>query len=410
MDKKQIFKKLNNGEIKLYQIEKYTDKKNAIHIRREFIEKKAKCKLTAANKYAFNEDRIYGKNCENVIGGVSLPVGLSGPILVKGNSANGEYYAPIATTEGALVASINRGAKVLTQSGGVKVISEYKGMTRAPLFRCKNIESVSKFKKWFRKNFNKIKIVGDKTDKFLKVKEYDIYSNGKNVWVRFVFDTSDAMGMNMAVIATKSMCEYIEKEFKKIRTIAISGNLCVDKKPAALNLIKQRGWYIEAEAIISKNLIEKNLKSSIEQIYEVNKNKIWVGGQMSGALGFNAHTANMIAGVFIATGQDPSHVVEGSLSSTNIEVQGDELYVHVFIPSLNIGTVGGGTGLANQKEYTELLLSNTNSKIHEKKNTNKTQKYAEILAAIIMAGELSLHAAFASKTFVKAHSDLGRGK
>ncbi|MBD3362613.1 3-hydroxy-3-methylglutaryl-CoA reductase [Candidatus Dojkabacteria bacterium] len=412
MKKKDIIKQLNQNKIKLYEIEKYTDHNKAIEIRREYIADLINAKLDSLSKFPFSPKKIYGRNCENVIGGACLPIGIAGPMTVKGNHANGEYLIPLATTEGALVASVNRGSKIIRESGGATVTSKYVGITRAPLFRVKNIKEASKFEKWFKDNFKKIKKVGDQTDKYLTIKEYEFYSNGKNIWIRFVFDTGDAMGMNMAVIATKKICSWIETEYKGIKTIAISGNMCIDKKPAYINTIKGRGRIVEAEVTVPQNIVKKYLKSNPEDILEVNKNKIWLGGQMAGSFGFNAHAANMLAAIFIATGQDPAQVVGGSLASLNMEKNKEGLYIHTRIPSLNIATVGGGTTLATQNECQKIILSNISKNLKEKeeKEINLTQKLAEIIGTAVLAGEISLHAAFASRTFVKAHKDLGRCK
>lgn len=415
MNKEEILQKLDSGEIKLYGIEKNCDPNEAIVIRKEYIEKKLNFSLANIKEYPYDASKIYGRNCENVIGVATLPVGVAGPIKVLGEHAYGEYFVPIATTEGALVASVNRGAKTISDSGGAIVRSEYVGITRAPLYRLKNIAKAKEFIKWVTNNFEKIKEIGNSTDKFLNVTTFEPYSNGKNVWLRFSFNTGDAMGMNMAVIATKAMSEWMESNFEGVETLCISGNMCTDKKAASINVISGRGRMVEAEIVIPREIVERDLKTTVTKVIEVNHNKVWLGSQMAGSLGFNAHVANMIAGIFIATGQDPAHVVDASLTSTNMEAESNgDLYMHIRIPALNIATFGGGTSLATQSDYQKMIITNVSDNLKENTdplslgNINNTQKLAEIIGATLLAGELSLHAAFANNTFVKAHTDFGR--
>lgn len=405
----QIFEKLMNGSIKLYKLEELLDKATAISLRRKYFEKKLGIDLSSTSSFPFNPDKVYGRNCENVIGSASLPVGVAGPIKVFGKDANGEYIIPIATTEGALVASINRGAKLINMAGGSNSISTYVGITRAPIYRLNSIRDVERFKKWVSTNIENIRSKIKETDQFIDLINLDTFSNGKNVWLRIQFDTKDAMGMNMAVIACKHLSEWMEGEFAGLKTIAISGNLCVDKKPAAMNIINGRSRIVESEVTISKEIIESELSTTVEKIVEVNRNKIWVGGHMSGSLGFNAHVANIVAGVFIATGQDPAQVVGASMASTTMEMdENEDLYAHVRIPELDVATFGGGTTLPTQNQLQKLMLKNISSEIFEEENHSLTNKLAEILGAGALAGEISLAAAFANDGFVKAHTDFGR--
>lgn len=410
MENEDLLEKLIKDEVKIYELEKYVSKKEAAEVRKKFIETKTGADLSNLENYSFDPEKVYGRNCENLIGGASMPLGVAGPMMVKADNANGEYFIPLATTEGALIASINRGAKTISMSGGANVVCEYVGITRAPLFRLESIGKAREFKVWFTENYEKIKELAESTDSYLTLKNYKIYTNGKNVWVRINFDTGDAMGMNMAVVATKSMCDYIERNFDGVRTLAISGNMCIDKKPGFINAVEGRGRIVEAEAVIPADVVKRYLKCDVDDVLEVNKNKTIVGSIMAGSLGFNAHTANMLAGIFIATGQDPAQVVGGSLSSTIMEKQGEDLYVHVRIPSLNIATVGGGTGLASQNNCLKMILSNVSDELKEREDINNTDKLAEIIAVAVLAGEISLHAAFAGGSFVKAHEDLGRSK
>jgi hydroxymethylglutaryl-CoA reductase (NADPH) len=405
----EIFRQLIKGTVKIYKLEELTDKSTAISLRRKYIEHKLNLNLESISKFSFDPDKIFSRNCENVIGGATLPVGVAGPILVRGDDANGEYFVPIATTEGALVASVNRGAKLINLSGGATTISTYVGITRAPLYRLESIRKAREFVSWVMKNLDVIRSKIQQSDKFIDMIDLTPYTNGKNVWLRIQFNTKDAMGMNMAVVATKHLSDWMESQFDGLRTVAISGNLCVDKKPASINIIEGRGRIVEAEVTISKKTIINELNTTVEKIVEVNRNKIWVGGHMSGSLGFNAHVANVVAGVFIATGQDPAHVVGGSMASTTMETTEDgDLYAHVRIPELNVATFGGGTMLSDQSQLRDLMIGNLSQELTEPENVNNTNKFAEVLGAACLAGEISLLAAFANDGFVKAHTDLGR--
>lgn len=407
MNKAEIIEKLRKGEIKIYEIESHTENAQiAMDIRREYIETILDLDLSEVADTAFDPGQVHSRNCENVIGQASLPVGIVGPLKIQTDTLEASFFIPLATTEGALVASVNRGISIITKSGGSITTSKYNGITRAPLFRTSGIKSSKNLIRYVKENFQDLKGLAESTNTYLKLKDYETETNGRSVWIRFHFDTDQAMGMNMAVVATKAICDYLEKQVDDIKTIAISGNLCIDKKPATINTISGRGYHVEAEVIIPKELVEKYLKCSVEQIVETNTRKIWQGSALAGSLGFNAHIANMIAAAYIALGQDPAHVVDASVSYTTMEEKSGDLYAVVKIPSMNLATVGGGTGLTTQSKYLELVLKNIDGDMP--KDINKAKLLSQILGATVLAGEISLAAAFASDSFVKAHEDLGR--
>jgi len=405
-NKKKILAQLSKGEIKLYEIEKFTDLDQAIIIRREYLKTLTKSALDSVKIFSFSPEQIYHRNCENVIGGVSLPVGIAGPILVNGEYAKGKFFVPFATTEGALVASINRGMKVINESGGASTSVIYHGITRAPVFKTSSLKDSKVFVKFIQDNLANLKKITMSTGRFIKLIKFTPFINGKSVWLRFHFDTKDAMGMNMAVKATQAITDYVTKK-TNVKLVAISGNMCIDKKPAMINTLLGRGRSVQAEVKVQREVAEKYLNTTIEDMFDVNFRKIWQGSNFSGSLGYNAHIANIVVANFIATGQDPAHVVDASVSTTTMEIEGNQLYVFVNIPSLNVATVGGGTSLASQAELINLMLANVDS---SKQIKNRTDAFAEILGAAILAGEINLHAAFSNNTFVKAHEDLGRSK
>ncbi len=406
MNEKEIIEKLEKGKLGLRSIDKHLSPKDAADVRRKFVEKKTGVSLENTSNYSFDVDTATKKNIENMVGATHVPLGVAGPLVIDGDFAKGEFYIPLATTEGALVASVSRGCRAITNAGGAKVFAENKGMTRAPVFKVSGIEEGRKLVQWVEKNFSRIKNVAESTTRFGELKKIHPWICGKNVYLRFVFDTKDAMGMNMAVVACdKVVVELIEKE-TKVKCIALSGNMCVDKKPSFMNYVKGRGKRVHAEAVLKRNIIEKILKTTPEDLVEVNYRKSMVGSAMAGSLGFNAHFANMVAALYIATGQDPAHVVGGSMGMTTVELEGKDLYISVYMPNVNIGTVGGGTGLATQKEALEMLG------VYGAGNTpgDNAMKLAEIVGATVLAGELSVLGALATGDLAKAHVMLGRGK
>lgn len=367
--------------------------------RREFLEKELNIELDKTGEFSFEENQAVGRNIENLIGATQIPLGVAGPIRVKGQGERvKDHYVPCATTEGALVASISRGCKATTESGGINIYVENVGITRGPVFKLKNLDETMKAKIWIEKNFKVLAKLAESTSTHLKLLKTDYGIAGRNLFVRFYFDTQDAMGMNMATIATKAIVNFIEQE-TNAKCISLAGNFDIDKKPAWLNFINGRGKRVWAEATLSQKIIKDVLKTTPKAIVEVVERKCHLGSMMSGSLGFNAHFANVIAAIFAATGQDLAHVVEGSLGVTTAEILEDgSLYFSIYLPSLIIGTVGGGTHLPTQKEALQIM------------KVSSMLEYAMVASAAILAGELSLIASLAEGSLAKAHNKLGRGK
>lgn len=340
-------------------------------------------------------------NCENMIGTVAVPVGIAGPLLINGTYSKGNYVIPLATTEGKLVASVNRGCKAITKSGGVSVQIEKIGITRAPVFRVDTIEQQKTFITWLLQNETLLKQETKKTSHYLELIKLESRTVMPYIFVTFYFDAKDAMGMNMAT----SACDYLIRTLitpkTHVRCIALSSNYCTDKKPAALNLIRGRGFSANAFAYIPQEIVKTILKTTLHDLEEVYHAKIVTGSLLAGALGANAHIANIIAAIYIATGQDPAHVVEGSLGSTELEIKDDMLYIAVQCPCIVCGVVGGGTDLPKQHEALELL-----DVMADPKNPGiANYRFAEIIAAACLAGEISLLAALASGDLARAHDE-----
>lgn len=371
--------------------------------RRKFIEKKKNVSLPAIGEYPKEMEIAQYKNCENMIGCSHIPLGMAGPIPIRGSYARGEYYIPLATTEGALVASVNRGCKAVSLSGGVKVITSFAGITRGSVFKSKGIAESHKLKTWIDDHFQLLSKLADSTSSHLKLLKIETGLFGMNFFVRFSFDTQDAMGMNMVTIAAQKMTEEITR-LTGNDCVAVAGNFDVDKKPAWLNFLLGRGRQVWAEVVLSKNTIEEVLKSTPERLHQVALRKCIYGSIISGSLGFNAHYANIIAALFIATGQDVAHTVEGSLGITSTEIVNNGIYTSVYLPDLPIGVVGGGTNLPSQKEALSILG------IFGGDHGKNASQFAEIIGGAVLAGEISLLSSLSEGSLALAHKKLARGK
>jgi len=380
--------------------------------RRLVLEKLLKVDLGNIGSFSLDETTGVSCNCENMIGVSQIPLGIAGPLRLlrhgsgqvrSGSSTPKEYFVPLATTEGALVASVNRGYKAVTESGGVLVDTEKIGATRGPVFRIKGINERKRLDEFLKKNLKRLKEVAAGTDPHLSLKSYSTACVGRNYYVRFVFDTEDAMGMNMGTIATQVIADFIEEK-TGIKCLSISGNYCVDKKPSWLNFTSGRGFEVWAEVLLTKKVLQDVLKTSAQKFYDVWLAKCMVGSAMSGSMGFNAQFANIVAAMFLATGQDPAHIVEGSLGVTTAEIEENDLYVSVYLPDLMVGTVGGGTGLATQKEALSILG------IKGGNRGKSAEKLAEIIGGSVLAGEISLLSSLSEGSLVKAHKKFGRGE
>jgi hydroxymethylglutaryl-CoA reductase (NADPH) len=391
------------GRIKFHELEKQVSKKEATEIRRKAVEKLLKLELKAVGSYTIDPENVIGKSIENMIGAVQVPLGIAGPVKIKGDHAKGAFYLPLATTEGALVASFNRGCSAITESGGadVKVIDNKQ--TRAPCFRFEGIKKAADFIDWCRKNDAKIKEKAQEGSRFLKVRKIRHILVGNNVYLRFEAETGDAMGMNMITLGCQQACDWIEKE-TGAECITVTGNLDVDKKPSAINLILGRGKTVAADVIIPEAVLKEKLKTTASRMYEVNLRKNILGSAFAGSYGLNAHFANAMKALFIATGQDEAHIVDGSHGVTFCEVRDKDLYISVTIPCVQVGTVGGGTRVETAQECLRILGV---AGAGEPPGSNAL-KFAEIVAVATLAGEISLIAAQSAHHLAKAHKELGR--
>ncbi|WCE32179.1 hydroxymethylglutaryl-CoA reductase [Vibrio sp. SCSIO 43137] len=347
-----------------------------------------------------NQASAYQKNIEHFIGTVKVPVGLAGPLRVNGLFAKDDYLIPLATTEAALVASYNRGAKLLTAAGGVSAMLLNEGVTRTPGFAFFDLAEAGQFVAWATTQFDIFKQIAESTTSYGKLTDITINIEGNHVYLVFEFLTGDASGQNMVTIATNAVFEHILSNTPvKPEYAFLDGNLSGDKKANSQTLRSVRGKKVTAEAHIPAKLIEKYLHTTPERMTQFGM-MTTVGGALSGTIGVNAHYANALAALYIACGQDAACVAESAIGMTRMEVdRNGDLYASVTLPNLMLGTVGGGTGLPSQKANLEIMGLYGNG---------KSQALAEVCAGLCLAGELSIVGAFCAGHFARAHNKLAR--
>ncbi len=372
-------------------------RKEDVEDRRKAVEEHTGTKLNNIASISF-DPIMAEKNIENMIGCVQVPLGFAGPLKVNGASAQGEFLVPMATTEGALLASVNRGCSVITASGGAKSIVVQDHMTRAPVFRVRDVGHGNEVSIWVEKNLDLLKKETEKTTRHGRLKAAQPFIVGRSLFIRFAYETGDAMGMNMATIASETLAHLIERETGAV-LISVSGNVCVDKKPAAIDAILGRGKMVLADVRVPEKVLEDKMHCSPGSVFETCYRKCQVGSSLSCSFGSNAHVANMLAAIYIATGQDPAQVVEGSMGTTTCEMVDDDLYISVRLPCVEVGTVGGGTRLPCQQEALKMI---------DCLGEGRSIKLAEIVGAIVLAGELSTLSAQTAGHLASAHEELGR--
>ncbi|MFA7023954.1 MAG: hydroxymethylglutaryl-CoA reductase, partial [Methanocorpusculum sp.] len=293
--------KIRSGDLKLYALEKSMPADDAVSLRRKYIEEETGTDLSAVGTYSIPIDRVVTRNIENMIGCVQIPLGVAGPLAVKGEYASGKYWLPLATTEGALVASINRGCGAITKAGGAEVRILRDGMTRAPVFAARSVSHAAEVARWAEDNLLLLKVAAEETTNHGELIGLTTYTAGTSVFIRFEFDTKDAMGMNMATLASEAAAHLIEEE-TGAKLIAVSGNMCCDKKPSAINCIEGRGKTVSAGVFLSDELVASVFKTNSATLAEVNTRKNLTGSARAASLGFNAQAANVVAAMFIACG------------------------------------------------------------------------------------------------------------
>jgi hydroxymethylglutaryl-CoA reductase (NADPH) len=368
--------------------------------RQRFIEQVSGAKLTHLGSYSFDPQVTRG-NIENFTGVAQVPVGFAGPLRVNGEHAQGEFLIPLATTEGTLVASYNRGMKVLNLSGGATCTVQGDHMQRAPVFVFETAREARAFRDWVDQHMAEIRREAEGTTRIGKLQYIDTYLASKFAYLRFNFSTGDAAGQNMVGRATFAACSWILEHNATIRRFYLESNLATDKKASQVNLMRTRGKRVTAEAVIKRDVLLDVMRVEPESLH-YHWGVANVGSILSGANNNGLHSPNAITAMFIATGQDVANVAEGSAGIVYTELTPErDLYLSITIPSLIVATHGGGTGLPTQRECLEVLGCQGKGKVN---------KFAEIVAGVVLAGEISLAAAISSLEWVSSHEEYGRNR
>ena len=368
--------------------------------RRAFAEERCGTSLQHVSSYSFDPAVVAG-NVEQFVGVAQVPIGLAGPLLVNGEHARGEFYVPLATAEGTLVASYNRGMRLLYEAGGVATTIMDDRMQRAPVFMFESARGARDFCGWVDEHLDEIRAAAEATTRSGKLRNVERYTAGRMVYTRFNYTTGDAAGQNLTGKATAAACAWIAQNNPTIERFFLESNFATDKKSSQVNMLNTRGKRVVAEAVIPNDLVHGIMRSSTNLMYRARQVSN-LGGFMSGVNNNGAHSANGITAMFIATGQDAANVAESSAAFVYSELrENGDYYYSVTIPSLIVATYGGGTGLPTQRECLELLGCY---------GTGKVQKLAEIVAATVLCGELSLGSAIVAEEWVEAHDLLGRNR
>lgn len=374
---------------------------DAAAVRRRFLQEQTGAVLDHTGAYSFDPAILPG-NIENFTGVAQVPLGFAGPLRVNGEHARGDFYVPMATTEGTLVASYSRGMRLASDAGGVTTTVVDDAMQRSPVFAFDDARGARAFGRWIDEHLGEIRAAAETTTRTGKLRNIEQYSASRMLYLRFDFTTGDAAGQNMCGKATFAACEWITANYPgTILRHFLSGNMDTDKKHSQLNTLHTRGKRVIAEITLPRDLLQSGMRATPERMFAARRAS-QLGGLMAGAVHNGIHPANGVAAVFIATGQDAANVAESHASLVDSEITPDgDYYYSVTLPSLIVATYGGGTGLATQKECLESV---------DCYGAGKAPKLAEIIAATVLCGEVSLGAAIVAGEWVSSHDELGRNR
>ena len=368
--------------------------------RASFVTEMTGAKIDTVGSYTIDPAVTQG-NIENFVGTAQVPIGLAGPLTMAGEHAKGDFYIPMATTEGTLVASYSRGMRVISECGGAKTTVVKHSMQRAPVFLFNDALEARDFGLWLDDNLDSLRGVVKSAVDVPRLTEIERYAVANMLFTRFCYTTGDAAGQNMTGKATLFACEWIRANHPLKPRYVLSGNLDTDKKHSAMNMIQTRGKRVIAEFVLKKDVARELLRVETEWLYKFRQISS-VGTMVSGAAYSGAHSANGIAAMFIATGQDAANVSESHAGLNYVELlDNGDFYWSVTLPALICATYGGGTGLPTQRECLEMM---------DCYGTGKADKFAEIIAAVVLAGDVSLSSAILAHEWVSAHEMMGRNR
>jgi hydroxymethylglutaryl-CoA reductase (NADPH) len=371
-----------------------------IAARQEYLRRHTGTSLEHLTRYSFDPHITQG-NVESFIGVAQVPIGLAGPLHIRGEHAHGEFLIPLATSEGTLVASYNRGMKVVNESGGAVCTVVEDCMQRAPVFIFEDARGARDFKHWIDDHFDEIAAAAEATTSIGKLLYIDTFLASKFAFLRFNFSTGDAAGQNMVGRATFAACSWILEQVDTVRRFYLESNFATDKKASQVNIMRTRGKRVVAEVTIPRAVLTSIMRVEPESLF-FHAGVANVGSFLAGVNNNGLHSPNGITAMFIATGQDVANVAESSAAVVYVDLLPDQsLYLSITIPSLIVATYGGGTGLATQRECLELLGCY---------GPGTVNKFAEIVAAVVLAGEISLASAISSLDWVSSHEQYGRNR
>ena len=368
--------------------------------RAEFLRERTGITLDHVRKASFDPAVLPG-NIENFVGVAQVPIGLAGPLRINGEHAQGDFYVPLATTEGTLVASYSRGMRVLSESGGVTATVVKRSMQRAPVFMFRTALEARDFGEWLTANFEGAKAAAETTTRVGKLVEIEQYPLANMLYLRFNYTTGDAAGQNMTGKATFAACEWIRETHPLHPKYMLSGSIDTDKKHSAINTLRTRGRRVVAEAVIKAEVLERIMRVDTKTLFRARQVSN-AGALLAGTAYNGPHAANGITAMFIATGQDVANVAESHAGITYAQLlDNGDYYWSVTLTSLIVASYGGGTGLPTQRECLELLGCY---------GQGKADRLAEIVAAVVLAGDVSLGSAVLAGDWVTSHERLGRNR
>lgn len=368
--------------------------------RRRFVASHSGASLEHVGNYTVDATRLPG-NIENFTGVAQVPLGLAGPLSIRGEHADGVFYVPMATTEGTLVASYSRGMRALTAHGGARATVVAESMQRTPVFTFASAIEARDFGRWVADHQDAIRERAESTTSHGRLQRVDQFQVGPLLYLRMNFTTGDAAGQNMATKAASEACKWIREEHPNHPRFLMSGNADTDKKHSAANTLLTRGKRVIAEITLTDAYLRTELGVSSRDVFAARQISN-TGSFLVGAANNGAHAANALAAIFVATGQDVANVAESHAGITYLQLLDDDaLYWSITLPSLIVATHGGGTGLPTQRECLEVLGCG---------GPGKANKLAEICAAAVLAGEISLASAIIHGDWVDAHERLGRNR
>ena len=367
--------------------------------RRQWLEQKTGSRLAHIGAHSIPGDEMRG-NIENPVGTAQMPLGVAGPLLIDGSDAQGVFYIPLATTEGALVRSYERGMVALTRAGGVTTRVYLDENRVSPVFLFESVDRANVFATTIPDRFESIRSEAESTTHHGKLQRIECHAIGREVIVNFCYFTGDAQGMNMIVKATEQACRWIMDHCDALHFSVFSG-FSSEKRASGSLLAGGKGKKVIAGALLPKQILKSYLHVTPKDLLRMRQHTM-LGHLQANAIGYNGQLANGLAAIFIACGQDVANIVNSAVGITNFELDHNgDLYASVTLPSLTVATVGGGTALGTSRECLEILGC---------AGAGKAGKFAEIICATLLAGELSMGAAIASGEFVAAHETYGRNR